>query len=230
MLSVGALAERTTRNAPYIMEVYDLTNTSMYQLRDSTYPDGWLAITGHQYQMSISSDSDNLSYKSSRGSVATISRDGTITAKRDGVTYITVHDRSVNCSIRFRLRVLKNQSSYVDGGDWDDEVYGVYSKAKRIYLRGSTLYVEMYIMNATNNPIRNVGPQQIYMDCAWTDDHEFNDFYWVGSWSGRISTIQPGRSRTATIRLNRVDTRSIYLRNADAYCMGGIVRGHLDGY
>ena len=171
-----------------------------------------------------------MKYKSSKSSVATINSDGLITCKKNGITNITITDKLTKESCKFRLRVLKNESNYKDWLDWDDEVYGIYSKSKRVYMKGSILYIDMYIMNATNVPIRNVGMQSIYLATPWIDaydEYTSSGYKYVGTWNGKISTVNPGKSRYVKIKIGKVNPNTIYLRNADAYCIGGNVKGSL---
>lgn len=208
------------------VDFYDLSdpNGLYYRLEDGYM--AWVAVTGHKHQLEVSS-SGAVSFKSNKPSVASVTSSGVVTAKNAGIAKITITDKSDKRSQVVTIRVLKNHHKYKDGGDWDDEVYGVYSIAKQVYLKGSNLYVDMYIMNASNHSIGNLGQQSVYLATPWSDDYGLSDYRYVGTWSGKMGSLKNGKSRFVTINLGRVSPTTIYLRNADAYCQGGIVRGHL---
>lgn len=222
-------------------EVYALTDRQYYQLKDLEFSGGWLGIVGHQYGLEVSSTTGylgKLKYKSSKPSVASINKNGIITCKKNGTTVITVTDKWTGEFTRFQLRVLKNQRS-VPITSWDDEgVFGVYSMAHKVYLKGNKLYVDMYIANGTSQTIKgNLGTLRLYMAFPWNDDLDYwggdgevnpkDYFRYMGSYNVRIPAIRPFNESVVTIRVGAVNPGSIYLRNADAYVQGGIVRGHI---
>lgn len=215
-------------------KLYDMKNTDGYSLKNDNFKADWVLVTGHVYGMELSGASDSLVYKSNKKAVAAVDANGVITCKKAGNAIITITDNGTGQSCKITLKVRKNENSvksYGWGGYEDDD--GVYVSTKKIYTKGTTLHVELYVINYRDGASYVQGPAELFLATPLKYARRLyaKDFKSLGMVNMKKTIIKKyATHKVLKFKIENVDPQVLYLVNAEAYLKSEYIEGYISLY
>ncbi len=147
----------------------------------------------------------SLRWRSNKPSVASVSNRGVVYCNRSGTAIITVSNKSGSVSETITLNVKKNMT------DIDTTAN---KTVKKIYLKGNNLCMDVVLVNSTAEAIETAPDLNFFLKLF--DATSYTD---LGVKSGHLrKTIAAGETGTAVYKIQKVNSRTIWLLGASANC------------
>ena len=172
------------------------------------------------YKLRVAYASGSVRWSSSRTSIATVNKYGKITARRAGTATITatVDGFRLKCTVRVKWN---GHSYYVDMNTQNYE-YGASIATQKIYYKGSSIYVDVYIIN-------NYSKSRIYRINnlkMWVRDEETDTLLAYKKFTSIYTNLKPGYKKKITLRFygsaTKMKAYELRFRTQSVYTSGGI--------